>query len=267
MIALQAKARDLLERNVVQVVIGYAAGSAPSRSRPVFVRRPEQAGHLIMDERCRQNLTVYLLKPEVAALGKAAVVAQPPALRAVLQLAAESQLRGESVLALTVTDEGTVVELAGFAAVEEFLASAPRNKPTIDQELDVLLQMPLTDRWNFWREEFSRCIRCYACRAACPLCYCSRCITDCNRPQWVPVAADDFGNLDWNVVRALHLAGRCVECGSCADACPQGIRIDLLNRLLAREAAEHFGAAPGYSTRKEYALAAFQPDDKETFIR
>jgi ferredoxin len=88
-----------------------------------------------------------------------------------------------------------------------------------------------------------------------------------NQPQWVPVASDPLGNLEWNVVRAMHLAGRCVDCGSCADACPEGIRIDLLNHVLAREASAHFGAEPGYSTRKDYALSAYKPDDKEEFIR
>jgi len=37
--------------------------------------------------------------------------------------------------------------------------------------------------------------------------------------------------------------------------------------VLAQEALASFGAEPGYSTRKDYALAAYKPDDKEEFIR
>jgi ferredoxin len=99
------------------------------------------------------------------------------------------------------------------------------------------------------------------------MCYCARCITEVNQPQWIPVATDPLGNLEWNIVRAMHLAGRCVDCGSCSDACPQGIRLDLLNRVLAQEVLTSFGGEAGYSTRKEYALSTFKPDDKEEFIR
>jgi len=268
MIALREKGRQLLESGVVNVAIGYAEGSSSARRRPVFIRRPEDADQLVFDDRCRQVLAVYLLKPEVLALGKPAIVARPATLRAILQLAMENQLRDGAVLALAVADESTVLELSTFGAIEEHLARQSRVSAGDGcDELSVIGDLSLNDRAAFWRKEFDRCIKCYACRAACPLCYCSRCITDCNKPQWVSVASDPFGNLEWNVVRAMHLAGRCVGCGSCADACPQNIRIDLLNRLLAREASAQFGAEPGYSLRREYALAAFKPDDKEEFIR
>jgi ferredoxin len=264
---LQGKAQALLESKTVQVVIGYAAGSDGHRARALFARTPEQAQQLIWDDRCRQNLATYLLKPEVRALGKIALVARPATLRTLLQYAVENQLGDGAVLALAARDS-QVVELATFAAIEEHLAGQPRGLTADEQqELDRLSQMPVEQRWKFWSAELGRCIKCYACRAACPLCYCERCVVEVNQPQWVPVASDPLGNLEWNVVRAMHLAGRCVDCGSCADACPENIRLDLLNRVLAQEAQTQFGAVPGSSTRKDYALATFKPDDKETFIR
>ncbi len=266
--ALIDKARGLLESGAVKVVIGFATGSDDQRTRAHFARTPQQAAELIWNDRCRQNLATYLLKPEVKAMGKAAVVARPATLRAVLQLAVENQLIDESVVLLAVTDDGKVTELPNFAAIETHLASVARSLEAAEQaELKRFAEMPLDQRWAFWSMELARCVKCYACRAACPLCYCSRCITDVNQPQWVPVCSDALGNLEWNVVRAMHLAGRCVDCGSCSDACPEGIRLDLLNRTLGQEAMAHFGAAPGYSVRKDYALASFKPDDKEEFIR
>lgn len=265
--ALSDHVRVFLASGHVQVVIGYAVGSEPSRRRPAFIRSPEQAGVLVFDEHCRQNLATYLLKPEVRALGKAAVVARSATLRTILLYAVERQLADGLVLALVPTDSG-VVELATFAAIEERLATQPRGLPADElAEIRRIAELPLAERWAFWQAEMSRCIKCYACRSACPLCYCSRCITEMNQPQWIPVESDPLGNLDWNIVRAMHLAGRCVDCGSCSDACPQHIRLDLLNRVLADEARTHFGAEPGYSLRKDYALAAFKPDDKEDFIK
>ena len=265
---LRSKARALLEGGAVKVVIGHGAGSTPDRTRPVFVRQAEQTKQLVAGGPTRQNLAVYLLKPEVKALGKAAVVAEAAELRAILQYAAESQLADESVTALAGSGNGQVVELGNFAAIEEHLATTPRGLAAADkEEIARFDKMSLAERRAFWAAEMERCIKCYACRAACPLCYCNRCIVDCNQPQWVPTTADPLGNLEWNVVRAMHLAGRCIDCGSCATACPQNIRIDLLNHVLAQEASAQFAAEPGYSRRKEYALAAFKPEDKEEFIR
>lgn len=265
---LQNAARGLLERGEVQVVIGHGAGTTRDRSRPVFVRKPDEVHRLVADGHRGQNLAVYLLKTEVRSLGKPAMVARPAELRTILQYAAESQLSDGAVVALAVADDGKVTQLDTLSAVEEHLATMPRGLPDEDREqLAKIEAMPRQERWGFWADQMSRCIKCYACRAACPLCYCSRCIVDCNQPQWVPALADPFGSLEWNVVRAMHLAGRCVNCDSCAVACPQDIRIDLLNRALAAEAQASFGAEPGFSRRKEYALATFRPDDKEEFIR
>ena len=100
--------------------------------------------------------------------------------------------------------------------------------------------MGLEQRRQFWEEQFSRCLKCYACRAACPLCYCSRCTVECNQPQWIPVPAHDLGNLEWNVMRAMHLAGRCVNCGDCSRACPVGIPLYLLNQELIGERFRRF---------------------------
>lgn len=266
--ALRKRAKELLESGAVKVVIGYGSGTTANFVRPVFVRTAQEAEQLILNDHCVQNLATYLLKSEVKALGKPALVAQKSALRTLLQYAAENQIADDSFVALTVTDGGELKELPKLAAIEEYVATLPRGiSPQDREEIARLSQMSREERWQFWHAEMSRCLKCYACRAACPLCYCTKCITENNQPQWVPVASDAFGNLEWNVVRAMHLAGRCIDCGSCAAACPENIRIDLLNHVLAQAAMDEFAAEPGYSTRKEYALSSFKPDDREDFIR
>src|SRR5512140_1740911 len=105
--ALRKKAKELLASGAVKVVIGYGPGSAPDRTRPLFARTPADADKLILTDACLQNLATYLLKPEVKALGKPAVVCQRAGLRALLQYAAENQLADESFIALAIIGSET----------------------------------------------------------------------------------------------------------------------------------------------------------------
>ncbi|NIU01015.1 MAG: coenzyme F420 hydrogenase, partial [Nitrosopumilaceae archaeon] len=43
----------------------------------------------------------------------------------------------------------------------------------------------LSEKWEYWKKHFENCIRCYACREACPLCYCKTCMADLLDPQWI----------------------------------------------------------------------------------
>jgi ferredoxin len=264
--ALQAKAKELLAAGTVKVVIGYGKGTGDTR-RPIFVRAVERAGDLVVDAACTQNLATYLTKAEVRALGRMAIVALPSTLRSILQLAAEKQLREENLLALAVLD-GNLRELATFDAIEEAIATVPDAILDADQKLiDKLTAMSVTERRAFWAEELGRCVKCYACRSSCPMCYCERCTMDCNRPQWIPVASHAVGNLEYHIVRAMHLAGRCVECGTCGQACPVGIPVHLLTFFAEQSVRRQFGQKGGASAKLDYAMSTFKPDDKETFIR
>lgn len=263
---LRNKARELLASGAVQLVIGYGRGSGGG-ARALFLRDPGRAGELVYDGSCLQNLCVYLPKPEVRRLGKPALVAHAAALRTILQLAAENQLAEGSLLAL-LPGPGGVETLATFAAIEARVAALGAGPG--EQERSELREheaLSLEARREFWQAQFARCLKCYACRAACPLCYCTRCTVECNQPQWIPVPAHDLGNLEWNVLRAMHLAGRCVDCGDCDRACPVAIPLRLLNRKLAAVVEENFRFRAGLAATGDNALSTFKPDDPEDFIR
>jgi ferredoxin len=263
---LRNKAKELLAAGTVKVVIGYGRGTGDVR-RPIFVRSADKAGDLVFDATCAQNLATYLTKAEVRAMGRMAIVALPSTLRSILQLAAEKQLREENVLALAVI-EGTVKELPTFDAVEQTVATIPDAISAADQAMiDKLTAMSVTDRRAFWAAELGRCVKCYACRSSCPMCYCERCTMDSNRPQWIPVASHAIGNLEYHMVRAMHLAGRCVQCGTCGAACPVGIPVHLLTFFAEGTVRRQFGQRGGGSAKLDYAMSTFKPDDKETFIR
>jgi ferredoxin len=264
---LITKAQTLLESGTVQVVIGYGLGSSGA-SRPVVVKKPEHAKFLVWEKRPAHNLAVYVTKPELKRLGRIALVAPPRVLRSLLQLAAEKQINDGDVLALTLSTDGQVQELAHLADIEAFLATVPDTMRPEDREaIKRLTQMSVEERRAYFTKEFERCIKCYACRNSCPMCYCERCTMDVNRPQWVPVASHALGNLEYHLVRAMHLAGRCIQCGACGKACPVGIPVHLLTIFAEESVRQNFGQRAGANANLDYALSTFKPDDKETFIR
>ena len=122
-------------------------------------------------------------------------------------------------------------------------------------------------RLDYWKKEFSRCVRCYACRQSCPLCYCNVCVADKNRPIRIETSSTLTGNFAWNILRAFHLAGRCVGCGACAEACPAGIDLDLLNLTLAETAETEFDYISGKIPGAAPLIGTFSENDKEDFIQ
>ena len=80
-----------------------------------------------------------------------------------------------------------------------------------------LEKMSAEERYAFWQNELSRCIRCNACRDACPACTCEKCVFD-NPNSGVEnkSPANSFEEQMFHIIRAFHVAGRCTDCGECS---------------------------------------------------
>jgi formate dehydrogenase subunit beta len=138
--------------------------------------------------------------------------------------------------------------------------------PEVLKELDRVMALPREERWAYWKGQFGRCIKCYACRQSCALCNCDGCLAEKNQPQWFPTAADGPGNLAWHIIRAFHLAGRCVGCGACQNACPAGLPLNVLGAALARSSFKHFHHVAGAEPGQVPLQSDFRPTDNEDFI-
>lgn len=264
---LIAKTKDLLSSNTVNVVIGYGKGSGKF-ARAEFIRKAEDADKLIYDDTCIQNLAAYIMKHEVKHLGKIAIVANNYTLRSMLVLALEKQIVDGEIIALFVTLDNKLVVMPDFKTIEAHLATIDTGLKEEEKEtLARIEKMTTEERWAFWQAEFSKCFKCFACRSSCPMCYCTKCTTESNQPQWIPVAAHELGNMEWHLMRAMHLAGRCVNCGECARACPMDITLNLLTYNLIEGIEKDFNAKAGMKADDTYALSTFKPDDKESFIK
>jgi ferredoxin len=137
-------------------------------------------------------------------------------------------------------------------------------------------------RWQFWEHQFERCIRCFACRSVCPMCYCDECVVDstsfpvtgqttadekANRVRWIERSATRAENMTYHMTRVLHLAGRCIDCNECERVCPVNIPLRLLNNKMEREAREQFGYEPGASIGGPSMTASFLDTDPGKFSR
>ena len=102
--------------------------------------------------------------------------------------------------------------------------------------------MSADERFEFWQNELSKCIRCNACRDACPACTCEKCVFD-NPKSGVEnkSPANSFEEKLFHIIRAFHVAGRCTDCGECSRACPQNIPLHLLNRKFIKDINDNYG--------------------------
>ncbi len=215
---LREKAKELLTKKEVDLIIGFGEGTLPLRTMPIFIRSPEEVDRLIWNSFCENNLATYLHKLDRFKVG---LVAKGCDARSVTALSLEKRFRNNPVYLIGVPCQRMVDRRKVKKAVKgEILQASEKGDQIIvagdgfqlslkrddflypscqvcthrtPKQADLLLgdptdENPLVEmhpdvrefggkspqeRWKFFEKEVSRCIRCYACREACPMCYCN----------------------------------------------------------------------------------------------
>ncbi len=152
---------------------------------------------------------------------------------------------------------------------DELVTDLVEEQADVDRYEDVreIEAMSTEEKHNFFDDLLAPCIRCYACRNACPLCYCPTCFVDESRPQWVGKGDDPVDIKTFHFLRAYHCAGRCTDCGSCERACPVGINMRLLTKKLEMDCLNLYGWEAGLTLDNRPPLDTYKPDDPEEFIK
>lgn len=141
-----------------------------------------------------------------------------------------------------------------------------KRPPVVEQDtysdVEQFESREFAERRDFWMHEMDRCIRCYACRNACPMCVCrDHCVAQSRNPKWLSQRDGVRDKFMFQVIHAVHLAGRCTGCGECERACPMDIPVLLLKRKLNTVVHDLFDYDAGIDETAKPPLLAFSLEE------
>jgi len=165
----------------------------------------------------------------------------------------------------------------GLSGGDELGNRTEAIKNIVDQRQAVQTQKldEYRDKTNSFKSleaDMAKCINCYNCRVACPVCYCKECVftTDTFRhegEQFLGWAQKDGAlkmptdTLFYHLTRMTHIGNFCVACGQCTSACPNDIDLTLAFKSAAIVSQERFEYEAGRSLDEEQPLTVFHDDE------
>ena len=279
---IKTRAIELLADGSVSRVIGWEKGESEADWSPALFESVEEMEGFVYGEYAGANLSKYCLKFNKLE-GKTLVVLKPCDTLSFNQLLHEHRIDRDRFYIIGAgckgmkDENGLLLKCAAckgkdFIVADETIDDEACREPvgTADRmaEVEALENMTAEERFNFWRDQLSRCIRCNACRNVCPACTCIKCVFD-NPASGVQSKAPvtSFEENMFHIIRAYHVAGRCTDCGECSRVCPQNIPLHLLNRKFIKDMNELYGEyQAGEGDEERTPLTSYTKEDVEPGI-
>jgi len=258
--------KKLLEDGTVNTIIGFQAGCETGLSIPYIINSPEETNKLVWNNRCVPMLSDYLRGRQ----GKTAIIAKPCDARAVVNLIIENQLKRDDVYIIGMTCDGMV---DGDGKMLPACAECTVHTPPVYDTLvgtepqEITTQSQGVSRepspWSRFQREMEKCILCYSCRQSCYGCYCKTCFMERGEPDWQTTSPDIGAKMLYHLGRAMHLSGRCVECGACENACASGVNIRYLIKEVTDFIEKTYDYKTGMDLETEPVMLTYKTDDPE----
>ena len=112
-------------------------------------------------------------------------------------------------------------------------ASKQREKDFAGTTGDIL------DVLKMYKDQLSKCMKCYGCREACPLCFCEDCCLEADGPEWVPGGYTPAAPF-FHLTRMVHMADACTNCGQCSEVCPCEIPVSKIWATVNQKIRDEF---------------------------
>lgn len=280
---IRALAREALSSGSVDLVLGFEKGDFFNESCPVFIQSLDDVDRLIWDEYCVHLLSKYLIE-ELQRVDKIAVFLKGCDSKAFNQLVKDKRLDESRIVIYGIPCQGMVDIRKEDQGLYDKCLGCENPNPVlyherIGEEVDIsnsgqdkfekviaIEAMTADEKYNYWTDQFSKCVRCYACRNVCPACSCVKCIFENPEAGVSGKAKLESEDQFFHLTRAYHVAGRCVDCGECSRVCPEGIPLDQLNRKIIKDIEELYGSYDaGLQNTGKGALVTYELNDLDPF--
>ena len=107
----------------------------------------------------------------------------------------------------------------------------------------------IIDVFYKYGDEFSKCMKCYSCREACPLCFCDDCCLEAEGPEWISGGFTPAAPL-FHLTRLVHMVDSCTNCGQCSEVCPCEIPVAKVWSTVNNKVRDIYGYIPGMTSRE-----------------